>query len=234
MPSTANLDRVALHVILFTLCSHSMKNPMARTSRHSPPSSPVFSDSAVPGIREKLPPDRIALMRDWVECTNRSFRRIARELGVSVATVSRYAAAGGWKRPPRRAAIVPHFAAAQPPDAFESEPAAPQRASDRRGQIVDRLWALAERQADMLEAQPIERAERILQPLARLTRTLGEIDRHAPAPSPPDEPPDFERPGGRSLNELRDELAAHLDRIMQEEGYGWEEPAWWFEDGAGI
>jgi len=38
----------------------------------------------------------------------------------------------------------------------------------------------------------------------------------------------------RSLHELRDELQAHLDRIMKEEGYGWEVREWWFEGGGGI
>jgi len=193
------------------------------------PSSPAPSGSGGPAscIREKLPPERVALMRDWVECTTRSFRRIGRELDVAASTVSRYAAEGGWTRP-AGAALPPALARRSPE---------PSRAGHRREQIVERLWALAERHAEVLQNQPIERAERTLRLLARLTRTLGEMDRYNP-PCPAslqDEPASApEPPSGRSIHELRDELEAHLNRIMEEEGHGWEVWEWWFEDGAGI
>jgi hypothetical protein len=86
----------------------------------------------------------------------------------------------------------------------------------------------------VLEAQPIARAERSLQPLARLARTLGEIDRNDPRAALPEGGPVREEPLGRSIHELRDELAAHLERIDREEGHGWEVREWWFSDGGGI
>ncbi|MFL5135577.1 MAG: hypothetical protein ACJ8C6_13620, partial [Microvirga sp.] len=127
------------------------------------------------------------------------------------------------------------------PNPVSSSPAPPGRSArrdappaDRRDQIVDRLWTLAERHAEVLETQPIERAERSLQPLARLTRTLGEMDKHIRPPlAAHDDPIDTPKPR-RTLNELRDELAAHLERINREEGYGWEVREWWFKDGGGI
>lgn len=207
---------------------------MAKTSLPSSPAPSGSDGPAAPCIREKLSPERIALMRDWVECTTRSYRRIGQELGVSASTVSHYAAEGAWRRPVR-AAPPPAIARRNPEPSRRRRPAPPRASGDRRGQIVDRLWTLAERHAESLETQPIERAERALQPLARLTRTLGEMDKRIRPPVPPeDDAPDLDQPEGRSLHELRDELQAHLDRIMQEEGYGWEVREWWFEDGAGI
>ena len=104
----------------------------------------------------------------------------------------------------------------------------------RREQIVERLWTLAERHAAILETQPIERAQRSIQPLARLTRTLGEMDKRVRTPLPAHEYEiDAPKPR-RSLHELRDELFAHLERINREEGYGWEVREWWFSDGGGI
>ncbi|EIM26015.1 hypothetical protein [Microvirga lotononidis] len=216
------------------------------------PSSPVppARDHASPsGFRVKLPPERVALLREWVECTTRPFKKIGQELGISPATISRYAKEGGWKRPDGAAPPPPAIArrssapARRPNDAPPSEPPRPPRRSAAsahpRENIVERLWSLADRHAEILETQPIERAERSLQTLARLTRTLGEIDRHA-RPSPPaaDAPVyeyeiDAPKPR-RSLHELRDELAAHLERINREEGDGWEIREWWFMNGEGI
>ncbi|MGO4523657.1 hypothetical protein AB4097_02200 [Microvirga sp. 2MCAF35] len=215
------------------------------TSPSSPvPSGPDHASSS--GFRQKLPPERIALLREWVECTTRPLRKIGQELGVSPATISRYAKEGGWKRP----------AAAPPPPAIarRNPQAAPRRtdvppsspdprrrsapSAHPRDHIVERLWSLAERHAEILETQPIERAERSLQTLARLTRTLGEIDKHARAPLPAHEVDtgyeiDAPKPR-RTLHELRDELAAHLERINREEGDGWEIREWWFMGGEGI
>jgi hypothetical protein len=192
-------------------------------------------------------------MRDWVECTKKSFKEIGREIGVSASTVSRYAAEGGWQRPtgaaPPPRILRPHPEPARqrsdaPAPAPEPDPVPPALAArlarraaplaERREQIVDRLWTLAERHAEILETQPFERAERSLQPLARLTRALGEMDKHARPPLPAHEY-DIDTPKPRrSLHELRDELAAHLERIQREEGYGWEVREWWFEGGGGI
>ena len=272
-----DLDRSSPHIIIFTFCSSLLRRAIAMTSASSsspPPSSrppsadpspaalsspdPAAPDGPAPSpIRDKLPPERVALMRDWVECTGKSFKRIGRELGVSASTISRYAAEGGWKRPtgaappPRIALPNPEPArrrADAPVPAPEPDGIPPALAArlalrsagrtlppgQRREQIVERLWALAERQAEVLETQPIERAERALQPLARLTRTLGEIDKHVRPPLPAHEDEAEAPKPRRTLHELRDELAAHLERIQREEGYGWEVREWWFSDGGGI
>jgi len=212
----------------------------------TPPSSPAPSDpeSTDPsGFRQKLLPERIALLREWVECTTRPFKKIGQELGVSPATISRYAREGGWTRP-IGAAPPPAIALRNPEPARRradtpapSSPPRPDRpapSAHPREHIIERLWSLAERHAEILETQPIERAERSLQPLARLTRTLGEMDKHARPPLPAHEYEiDAPKPR-RSLHELRDELAAHLERINREEGDGWEIREWWFMDGEGI
>ncbi|WP_445501524.1 helix-turn-helix domain-containing protein [Microvirga sp. G4-2] len=178
--------------------------------------TPAFSAKALAGRREKLNPACIARMRELVEGTGWSYKRIAEEIGVSLATVSRYVAQEGWQRPPGAAV--------------------PARIGNHRERVTQKLWKLTERHAQALEDQPIELAQRSLQPLARLTRVLGDIDKLNPRPAPLREEaaPAPEAPPGRTLHELRDELQAHLDRIMEEEGYGWEMREWWFEDGAGI
>jgi hypothetical protein len=197
--------------------------------------------------RDKLTPEQIAEMRARVEGSALSFRQIAQALGLSATTVSRYARQEGWRRPADSAAPdrpetpSPETPSPETPNPVSSSPAPPGRSArrdappaDRRDQIVDRLWTLAERHAEVLETQPIERAERSLQPLARLTRTLGEMDKHIRPPlAAHDDPIDTPKPR-RTLNELRDELAAHLERINREEGYGWEVREWWFKDGGGI
>jgi hypothetical protein len=197
--------------------------------------TPVLPVSAF--YRDKLTPEQIAEMRARVEGSALSFRQIAQALGLSATTVSRYARQEGWRRPADSAAPD----RPETPNPVSSSPAPPGRSArrdappaDRREQIVDRLWTLAERHAEVLETQPIERAERSLQPLARLTRTLGEMDKHIRPPlAAHDDPIDTPKPR-RTLNELRDELAAHLERINREEGYGWEVREWWFKDGGGI
>ncbi|MFL5193125.1 MAG: hypothetical protein ACJ8CG_08890 [Microvirga sp.] len=197
--------------------------------------TPVLPVSAF--YRDKLTPEQIAEMRARVEGSALSFRQIAQALGLSATTVSRYARQEGWRRPADSAAPD----RPETPNPVSSSPAPPGRSArrdappaDRRDQIVDRLWTLAERHAEVLETQPIERAERSLQPLARLTRTLGEMDKHIRPPlAAHDDPIDTPKPR-RTLNELRDELAAHLERINREEGYGWEVRERWFKDGGGI
>jgi transposase len=178
--------------------------------------------------RVKLTPERIAEMRQMIKGSTLSIRRIAQALGVSVATVWRYARLEGWQRP------VPSAAPAQPDTPSPAPAAGGTRPAHQREHIVDRLWTLAERHAKVLETQPIERAERSLQPLARLTRTLGEMDKHVRVPLVANQYEiDAPKPR-RTLHELRDELAAHLERIQREEGYGWEVREWWFEGGGGI
>lgn len=189
-------------------------DPAEDPAKHSAKHSPEHSVGPA-GRREKLTPARIAALRERVEGTRWSYKRIAEEIGISVATVSRYAAQEGWQRPPGAAA--------------------PARTGSPRERVTRKLWKLAERHAEALEEMPVELAQRSLQPLARLTRVLGDIDRLKPGPTPQPEGAAFDdEPPARSLHELRDELAAHLDRVMQEEGYGWEVREWWFEDGGGI
>jgi len=175
------------------------------------------SSMKAPGaLREKLTPARVATMRELVEGTTWPYKRIAEEIGVSITTISRYVNQEGWQRPPG-AAI-------------------PARAPNHRERVTQKLWKLTERHADALEDMPVELAQRSLQPLARLTRVLGDIDKRNP-PSPPQRTElTYERDEAppRTLHELRDELQAHLERIMQEEGYGWEVREWWFESGGGI
>lgn len=166
-------------------------------------------------IREKLTPARIAQMRELVEGTTRSYQRIGAEIGVSPTTVSRYVHMQGWRRPPGSARAA--------------------RIGRARDRITEKLWQLTERHAEALTGQPIELAQRSLQPLARITRVLGDIDRHADSFRPgPDAFTADPGPPPRSLNELRDELAAHLARIEEEEGAGWGEWDQWFVNGAGI
>jgi hypothetical protein len=177
-------------------------------------------------------------MRDWVECTTRSFKRIGQELGVSASTISRYAAEGGWQRPPgaappNRVALPSRTARPDPEPERRRNPVRPVT-GEQRERIAQKLWRLAERHAEELEDQPIEVSQRALQPLARLTRTLGEMDKHARPPlAPHDYEIDAPKPP-RSLSELRDELVAHLDRIEREEGQHWDIREWWFSDGGGI
>jgi predicted transcriptional regulator len=173
-------------------------------------------------IREKLSPACVARMRDLVEGSTRSYKRIGEELGIATATVSRYAAENNWRRPPGAPL--------------------PARIGEQRERVTQKLWALTERHAEALEAQPIELAQRSLQPLARLTRTLTDMEKLAARQAAQSARDDTARqeaawhepPPARSIHELRDELEAHLNRIMQEEGYGWEVREWWFEGGGGI
>lgn len=191
------------------------------TSRFSSPSSlppeqkPEGPDKAPAARREKLTPARVEDLRERIEGTSLSYKRIAQETGISIATISRYVAQEGWQRPP--GAAVPARAI-----------------NNHRERVTQKLWKLTERHAEALESMPVELAQRSLQPLARLTRVLGDIEKHNPPAPPPREELEPEPESNRTLHELRDELQAHLDRIMREEGYGWEVREWWFESGGGI
>ncbi len=195
------------------------------------PSGPNSDQPAASVVREKLPPERVALMRDWVEGTTRSFKRIGQELGVSASTVSRYAAEGEWKRPP--GAALPSRPAGPNPAPERRRKSVQPVAGEQRERLTQKLWRLAERHAEELEDQPLAVTQRALQPLARLTRTLGEMDKHAHPPLPAGQYEIDNRPR-RSLHELRDELVAHLERIEREEKEYDERYRWTFENGAGI
>jgi hypothetical protein len=169
---------------------------------------------ASPEWRDKLDSSRILRMRDLVEGTTRSYKRIGAEVGVSASTISRYVTAGSWRRPPGAA------------------PAA--RIARQRDKVTERLWSLTAQHAKALKEQPLEQARRSLQPLASLTRALGGLDKHPSRMSETDEMDlDSPRPR-RTINELRDELAAHLARIEKEEGEYWDRFDWFFRDGEGI
>jgi hypothetical protein len=189
------------------------------------------SPSAPSSLRDKLSPEGIAALRDWVEGSTLSFKRLGERLGVSASTLSRYAAQGGWRRPPGAADSArverPNPAPERRRRATRSVP------GERRQEITEKLWRLAERHAEELQHQPIAHAQRALQPLARLTRTLGEMDKHAHPPLPPGQY-EIDNQPRRSLHELRDELLAHLERIEREEREYDERYRWTFENGAGI
>ncbi len=195
------------------------------------PSGPNPDQPVPAAFREKLQPKRVALMRDWVEGTTRSFKRIGQELGVSASTISRYAAEGGWKRPPG-AALPSRPAQPNPAPERRRNPVRPVT-GEQRQRLTQKLWRLAERHAEELEDQPLAVTQRALQPLARLTRTLGQMDKHANPPLPPGQY-EIDNQPRRSLHELRDELVAHLERIEPEEREYDERYRWTFENGAGI
>ena len=204
-----------------------MTNDLAAPGPDTAP-APDTAHAAPSTIRERLAPERVALMREWVECTPRSFRRIGQELGVSASTVSRYATEGGWKRP-AGAALAARIDRPNPDPARRRTPVAPPTVQQRE-RITQKLWRLAERQAEAPEGQPIERAHRALPPLAR---TLGEMDKHVRLPLPAGEYEIDHKPR-RSLDELRDELVGHLERIERGEREYDERYRWTFKNGAGI
>jgi predicted transcriptional regulator len=152
-------------------------------------------------------------MRALVERTAWSYRRIGAELGIAPATVWRYAVDGQWQRPPGAAL--------------------PARIARHRDKTTEKLWKLAARHASALEEQDPEVTRQSLQPLASLTRALGTLSPKPGAGPAPEEELRPEKPP-RSLNELRDELVAHLERIDREEGMYWERFDWNFKDGGGI
>jgi predicted transcriptional regulator len=190
----------------------------APKSKSSSNAKPPGGSAGLRAFQGKLTAARLEELREWVEGSNLSYKRIGEAMGVSPATISRYVAQEGWQRPPGAPL--------------------PSRMGLQRERVREKLWRLTERHAEALEDQPIDVAQRSLQPLARLTRILGDMERHAPPPRPvldPDPPPASPDPrDGRTIHELRDELVAHLERITAEEGYGWEERSWWFEHGGGI
>ncbi|WP_152569002.1 hypothetical protein [Microvirga sp. BSC39] len=194
--------------------------------------APTGPDPSAPSHpRDKLSPERIAELREWVEGSTVSFKRLGEALGVSASTLSRYAAQGGWQRP-RGAAAAARIERPNPEPERRRKAPSPVP-GERRQELTEKLWRLAERHAEELEHQPIVHAHRALQPLARLTRTLGEMDKHADPPLPPGQY-EIDNQPRRSLHELRDELVAHLERIEREERDYDERYRWTFENGAGI
>lgn len=148
--------------------------------------------------RTALDPVVVEQMRTLVEGTDRSYRSIAEELGLSQSTISRLAAAHRWQRP-------------------SGAPRATRAKVDRRDKVIARAWRLAERHTAALEALPVGTDGQALTAVTALTRVLTNLERlmrTAPPPAPAMAP---ELPEGRSLDELHDELAAALDRIMAEE-----------------
>ncbi|MBB3018930.1 transposase [Microvirga lupini] len=197
-----------------------------------PASAPLPPGPSAPSsLRDKLSPERIAELREWVEGSTVSFKRLGATLGVSASTLSRYATEGGWRRPP--GAATPTRKGKRHPEPERRRKAPRPVSGERRQEITEKLWRLAERHAEELEHQPIAHAHRALQPLARLTRTLGEMDKHVHPPLPPGQY-EIDNQPRRSLHELRAELVAHLERIEREEKEYDERYRWTFENGAGI
>jgi hypothetical protein len=141
-------------------------------------------------------------MRLLVESTDRSLRGIADEVGVSMSTVSRLSAARGWRRP--AGAPVPL--------------GTPREAPGSPGAVLARAWRLADRHAAALEEMPVGTSGRALTALTAFTRVLTNIERlmrAAPPPPPLPDPADM-RPE-RSIEDLQAELAATLERIVEDE-----------------
>ncbi|MBB4040126.1 hypothetical protein GGR34_001777 [Microvirga flocculans] len=108
---------------MFLLCSTKKPDLMPNDA-----SSPTSSDPGGPLpslLRDKLAPERIAQMREWVEDSTRSFKRIGTALGIS-----RYAAEGGWRR---------HRSLAnRAPDAAQAGAGAARRSAQRRPGLANR------------------------------------------------------------------------------------------------
>ena len=93
------------------------------------PASPAPSRKPAPGprsIRDKLTDERVEELREWVEGSHLSYRRIGEALGVSPATISRYAVQEGWRRPAAALPVGP---------------------GSRRERLTEKLWRLTERHA---------------------------------------------------------------------------------------
>ncbi|WP_230530581.1 hypothetical protein [Microvirga roseola] len=135
--------------------------------------------------------------------------------------MSRYATQGGWRRPPGAAA----------PARVVNRP---DRSGHARERVTEKLWRLTERHAAALEEQPLDIAQRSLQPLARITRVLGEIEKHVRPAYPEHDPYGEPEQPRRSIHELRDELDGQLNRIIREEEEFEERWGRTFENGAGI
>jgi hypothetical protein len=174
------------------------------------PSGAGTPGPAKPEIRDKLPAERIAEMRALVERTAWSYKRIGQELGIAPATVWRYATQGQWRRPPGAAGGIER----------------------NRARTAETLWKLTARQAEALEETEGALTRDALEPLSSLTRMLGTLTPKNAPPAPEEDPPPQKPP--RSIHELRDELAAHLERIDREEGMYWERFDWNFNHGGGI
>jgi hypothetical protein len=157
-----------------------MTSPASPAPKSEPSSNaePPSGSAGPKAFQGKLTAARLEELREWVEGSNLSYKRIGEAMGVSPATISRYATQEGWQRPPGAPL--------------------PSRMGLQRERVREKLWRLTERHAAALEDQPIEVAQRSLQPLARLTRILGDLEKHAPPPRPvqaPSRPPPPTTPG---------------------------------------
>jgi hypothetical protein len=124
----------------------------------------VAGEDRLPGAR--LGPDKVAAVRRMVEDTPLSFRAIARQCGVSLASVSRLATRHDWQRRHVQASAV----------VLTSR----QRQDERFARLSDRILGLAEESVEFLDsaranATPaeIEKAMRLL----RLARKAVEEER---------------------------------------------------------
>jgi hypothetical protein len=159
-----------------------------------------------------------------VEGTTQAYLAIAAEVGVSTATVSRYAMKEGWVRPQGAAASMrrehdirrPRWdagAMAAPMGAnLPSRPVDPP-AGDQRSLVRNSLWTVAARQAAALQQREGLADPRLILSLASVTRTLTHLDKNAA----PEVPPASDEPPPRSLEELRQLLARKLERLVADE-----------------
>jgi hypothetical protein len=132
-------------------------------------------DAAAP-VREPAAPVRepargrphggsaIDRMRTLVETTPLSYREIARQTGLSIATISRRAKAGGWVRPETHVPVE-HY----------TEDG---RRILKRRELAARLMHQAERRVRELEADPFVNADTLARAmrLAKAAKALDEVD----------------------------------------------------------
>lgn len=173
---------------------------------------------------DAIPSTTVERIRALVEGTTQTYLAIAAEVGVSAATVSRYAVTGGWVRPcgaaasmrrahdVRRSRTGGGTMSAATGASWPSQPVEPP-VGDQRSLAWSSLWTAAARQAMALQEWSGPADPRMISSLASVTRTLAHLDKHAaPEPAPAgDEPPP------RSLEELRQLLSRKLERLVADE-----------------
>ncbi len=174
---------------------------------------------------KQITPEQLARARHSYEQTSVPVRVIADGLGVSEATVLRWARKWGWAlRSERVPKVPPPAGPAVPRQPAEPAPvdagAAPSAVPLSRIAVTLRVQEAVERELAAIDAivaglkgEPRQSgdAERTARTLASLTRTLREVMRLDAAKSKP-EPADNAVP--RSVDELRRTLTEKLDRLV--------------------
>ena len=175
---------------------------------------------------------------------HRKLRDIAAELGLDERAFRRWRAQWGW--PPRRVAIaVERLASGQPMPGPDPALAAPIAVADARADrsrspvftdVARHLRRVLLTDLEELEPAPGD-LDRTVKTLATIPKTvdaiqaLERLDDPAPGDAADPDGADHDESPPRSLEELRQELARHLDRLAEEEmlerGFG-------FDDGEGA